>query len=259
MPNRYLLLPSSAKYNIANMCTVNMDNFGALYPCPDVKGTLTERYCCQDLSNLNACCEGQIVTIPLGGPSLFLPHGDISFDNATSPLSLSSAMSSSVASLSTSAYALATSLAYALQSASSADTEPSAQTEPSARPAPSAQPTPLCRPSPSSKLPLSIGAGIGVPLAVLLFSAQSFLLFREHRRRTSAEKAMVENNAANPRRYIVGTGDLHELHGRSTPGEVEYAHRQPGERYTGEIYEVGGSPRFREPPGNNSREDGERL
>jgi hypothetical protein len=98
-----------------------------------------------------------------------------------------------------------------------------------------------------------------VPLAVLLFSAQSFLLFREYRRRTSVEKAMVENNAANARRYIVGTPDLHELHGRSMPPEIAYAHQQPGERYSGEIYEVGGSPRFREPPGNNSREDGERF
>lgn len=239
MPPWYLLLPPFTKLNIANMCTVSMSTSSGLYPCPDVNGTATERYCCEDRSNTftsNACCDTPTFELNIiSGFSLFLPQGEVSFGNATSPLSLSPAMSSSVVTPSTSAYALTTSLAHSVQSSSSA------------------------QPAPSSKLPHSIGAGIGVPLAVLLFSAQSFILFREYRRRISVEKTMVDYRAANPRGSIVGTRDLHELHGRSMPRELECAHRQPGELYDGELYEVGASPRFREPPGNNSREDGERF
>ncbi|KAI4201672.1 MAG: hypothetical protein LQ346_002123 [Caloplaca aetnensis] len=158
--------------NCAVQCKqVAVGSFSNIYPCPEHPGSypVATDWCCGATEGTAAgqagCCNtsnSKVDTTRGFGPFFIRDY------NRTEPVSSSTAtttVTSSIAGSSTTPLAAAA----------------NTQTQ---TPAPAT--TPL-RPS-STKRDVAIGLGVGVPIAVLALALLGFLLLREHRRRTHAEK-----------------------------------------------------------------------
>lgn len=86
----------------------------------------------------------------------------------------------------------------------------------------------------------AIGAGVGVPVGILLFLNLAFLFWRERKRRLSAEGIMCKNidtPRKDGRKSKYGC-DVEELSEDSSRQEIGCAANWPKGLYSGEVYEV---------------------
>ena len=228
---RYSIKNTYLKRSVANVSKVQNDYFTDLIPCPPVNGTYTNYFCCKR-DGVSTCCDRLLDFTVFGkGFGFFPPHGDNS-SNASAPL-LSLEASSSLTS------------GPPLSSNVNTNSEPvsslfSTTTTLSANRSLGLT-TSSCKAPPQFNDYVAIGAGIGVPLGVLLLLALSFLLHMEHRRRISSEKALnriqvrdKSKEKAKRRKFTVNNGSAVFELGNSQPN--------PMELHGGELFEATSHP-----------------
>lgn len=140
-------------YQVAN------DSFSNVYPCPDVEGSYSAKWCCGHTGTSKSCCNESTFNfdrLPGGRGYFFWPADDR-------------------AAASTSVTATKTLLStFVLTTSAASPTQPPVYAS-----------TP--KHSESSTHDRTTGLGVGVPIAVLGLGALMALLVREHRRRGNAE------------------------------------------------------------------------
>ena len=175
---RYSTKISCLIRSVANVSEAKNGFFRNLYPCPSTNGTMTWNFCCEQEMGVT-CCDNVLGFGSFGKDfAFFVPDGGNS-SNASAPL-LSLEPNSSLTSvlpLSSNTVSESVSSLFSITTPLSTDGSPVSTTS-------------SCKPPPQSNDYVALGAGIGVPLGVLLLLALSFLLLMEHRRRKSSEKAL---------------------------------------------------------------------
>lgn len=190
-----------------------MNSFSNLYPCPSTNGLFTEDFCCgaQEGSSTNGFCGfTNFIHTLLGGFGSFLVRaGSADVDSSNS----SAAASVSVSSISSSIVA------------PTAVTTGPAQTAPVQSNITTPRDADYEGIKNSRGKDVAIGAGIGVPLGVILLAALAFLLYRErksHRRLEEKLRSLESSpfkdyrkdtaqdvNGAQSQRYSSGPHELH--------------------------------------------------
>ena len=220
--------------SVANVGEAENGTFDNLYPCPSTTGTFTRSFCCAQEVGIS-CCDEILPNFIVFGLDFgfFLPHGDNS-SSASAPL-LSLEANSSL----TSSLPLSSNMNTRSKSISSLSS-----TTPLSANGSLVLTTSSCKPPPQFNDYVALGAGIGVPLGVLLLLALSFLLLMEHRRRISSEKALnwihvrdkskEKAKARERRKFTVNNGP--------TVFELGNSQQNPMELHGGEIYEATSHP-----------------
>ena len=216
--------------SVANVSEAQNGTWGNIFPCPSTTGTFTRSFCCQQGGD-NSCCDKVLDFIAFGvGFAFFSPHGDNS-SNASAPLLSSEATSSltSVLPLSSNVNTNSESVSSLFSTTTTSSANGSLLLT-----------TSSCKSPPQSNDYVALGAGIGVPLGVLLLLALSFLLLMEHRRRKSSEKALnwihvrdkskEKAKARERRKFKVNNGP--------TAAELGNGQQDPMELHGREIYEA---------------------
>ena len=161
-----------------------MHNYSHIYPCPDINGTFTHTFCCdaQEASDTgtSGCCDTRIYVVDFGK----VLSGASSVQNSSSATNSSS-------------------------STTSATSHPSIS---------SAPPQPSATQDSSSNKAVAIGAGVGVPLGVLLVAGFAYLWYLWHRERTS--RRLLEKRLS-----TIQSSSLHDQNSKTpSEGSTGYDH-----------------------------------
>lgn len=189
-----------------------VDNFDNMLACPVSNGTFTSNYCCGNPSG-DSCCSStfSLDEFPIG--YLYRPEGEIDNQN---PTTQSKAFLSSTT-VSSGSIALSPSIILTTTTYLAASAVPSHDTTPSAK-------------ASSSKEPMSIGIGIGVPTGVFALSGLAFLFLKERRLRMSIQKSFEDILVAQKKREGEGAGlGGQGLDNHTGPSELEHAPSHPRE------------------------------
>ena len=231
---RYSTEISGLIRSVANVSEAQTGSFVNIFPCPTVNGTQTTHFCCAQAGH-NTCCDKIINYDVFGaGFAFFSPYGGNS-SSASAPLRPLEANNSLTSSLplpsNVNTKSETGSLLFSTTTTLSANGSLVLTTS-------------SCDPPSQSDDYVTLGAGIGVPLGVLLLLALSLLLLMEHRRRISSEKALnwihvrdkskEEAQARERRRLMVNNGP--------TVFELGNSQQNPMELHGREIYEATSHP-----------------
>lgn len=212
------------------------NSFSNVYSCPVKNGSFALSWCCGATEGSqqarDGCCNGPLFTPDFGFAiaEIGVLETECNTTDTSSSSELTASSSSNSAAPSRSLATQWTSSNVAL--ASTADRSPN--------PTPSSKETaaiatgvglavePSSKPVAPSEKGVAIGAGVGVPVGLLLLSGLVLLFLRERRQRVQAQKVANDAHTIAAERGTTGVQG-YELYGQSLPQELPHAQVGPEE------------------------------
>lgn len=241
MQRLYAICPTPRKSftpykDMADALTAATNSFSNVYSCPVKNGSFALSWCCGATEGSqqarDGCCNGPLFTPDFGFAiaEIGVLETECNTTDTSSSSELTASSSSNSAAPSRSLATQWTSSNVAL--ASTADRSPN--------PTPSSKETaaiatgvglavePSSKPVAPSEKGVAIGAGVGVPVGVLLLSGLVLLFLRERRQRVQAQKVANDAHTIAAERGTTGVQG-YELYGQSLPQELPHAQVGPEE------------------------------